>query len=284
MDPQGREDGLGLAAVARNRAALARERADRAEAAAERHELLAAKPGHEFHAHIARTHRRTAACQRASARLQESFALRATAWDSGHGTRPQFMAVVAEMCGTRSAAITLLDSGRNQLAVAVSDERSRAAQDLEYVLGEGPGQDAAAGRRPVQVAGREIEDRWPGYGPSLAPLGIASVAALPLQTQDHCIGALTVFDPPPSAARPAHLAEVAEALTRIVLLGPDADPELYGGTDHRDAVHQAAGMVSGRIGCSVTDALALIKARAFTEGVSLDTVARQIVHGDLKLT
>ncbi|WP_406343795.1 GAF and ANTAR domain-containing protein [Streptomyces sp. NBC_00648] len=283
MDPQGRMEDLDLAAMARRRAALARDRADRAEAAAERHELLAAKPGREFHTQIARTQRRTAECHRASARLQDSFALRATVWAGGQGPRPQFMTVVAEACGTGSAAIALLDTGQNQLAVAASDRLSRAAQDLEYVLGEGPGQDAAAGHRPVHVSGPEIEARWPGYGPSLVSLGIASVAAVPLQTQDSCIGSLTAFDPRPAEARPARLAEVAEALIRIVLLDPDADPDLYGGTDMRATVHQAAGMVSAQVGCSVADALALIKARAFAEDVSPDTIARQVVHGDRKL-
>ncbi|MFI6621410.1 GAF and ANTAR domain-containing protein [Streptomyces sp. NPDC050528] len=284
MDPQGRTEDPGLAAVARQRAALARERADRAEAAAERHELLARKPGREFHAQIARAHRRTAECHRASARLQDDFALRATAWAGGRGTQPRFMTVVAEECGTASAAVTLLDTEQNQLAVAVSDQLSRTAQDLEYVLGEGPGQDAAAGYRPVHASGPEIAARWPEYGPSLVSLGITLVAAVPLRTQDSCIGALTVFDPRPADARPAHLAEVAEALTRIVLLDPDADPDLYGGTDVRATVQQATGVLSARIGCSVADALALIKARAFAEDVSPDAVALQILHGHLKLT
>jgi hypothetical protein len=43
-------------------------------------------------------------------------------------------------------------------------------------------------------------------------------------------------------------------------------------------------MLSARTGCSVADALALIKARALAEKASLDSVARQIVYGDLKLT
>ncbi|MDH6214720.1 ANTAR domain-containing protein [Streptomyces pseudovenezuelae] len=282
MDPQGRVEDFGLAAMARRRAALARERAERAEAAAERHELLAAQPGREFHAQVAQTHRRTAECHRASARLQDSFALRATAWAGGQGARPRFMAVVAEACGTGGAAMALLDSGQNQLAVAVSDERSAAAQELEYVLGEGPGQDAATGRRPVHVTGPDIGTRWPEYGPALAALGIAAVAAVPLRTRDSCVGSLTVFDPRTTGYD--RLTEVAAALTGIVLLDPEADPDLYGGTDVRAVVHQAAGALSVRIGCSVDDALALIKARAFAEEVSLDTVARQIVDGDRKLT
>src|SRR6476620_9314924 len=127
MDPEPREEAMGLAVVARRRAALARKRADRADATAERHELLAAQPGREFHAAIAATHRRSAACHRSSARLQEAFALRTTEWAGDNVSRPRVMAVVAEAYGTSSAALTLVDSGRNQLAVAVSDERSGTA-------------------------------------------------------------------------------------------------------------------------------------------------------------
>ncbi|MEU2718743.1 GAF domain-containing protein [Streptomyces sp. NPDC007205] len=283
MDPQRREEDLSLAAVARRRAVLARERADRAEAAAERHELLAKEPGREFHAHLAQTHRRTAACHRASAQLQENFARRAAQWDQSCGTRPRFMTGVAEACGTSSAAVTLVDAGQNQLAIAVSDEQSRAAQELEFVLGNGPTRDAAAARRPLHVSGRAIAARWPGYGAGLASLGIASVAALPLPSQDSCMGVLTVFDPQPGPGGPADLAEVAAALTPIVLLGPDADAGLYGEIDIRATVLHAAAMLSAQLSRPADDALALIKARAFAEEVPIETVARQIVHGDLKL-
>jgi hypothetical protein len=278
MNPQGQEEAHGLAAVARRRAARALERAERADAAAGRHERLAEKTGRELYAQIAATHRRTAACHRSSAALHEAFARRTTEW-AGRGTQPRFMTGVAEACGSSSAALTLVDSGHNQLAVAVSDEQSRAAQDLEYVFGEGPSLDAASGRRPVRVSGRAIEAHWPGYGPAVTSLGITAVTAVPLRTQDSCIGALAVFDPHPGLAGPAGLADVAAALTRIVLLGPDADPDLYGGTDLRVTVQQAAGMLSARIGCTVGDALALIKARAFAEEVSTEVIAQRIVHG-----
>ncbi|MEV6499740.1 GAF domain-containing protein [Streptomyces prunicolor] len=283
MNPQGHEEALGLAAVALGRAARALERAERAEAAAAHHELLAARPGREFHARIAATHRRSAACHRSSASLQEAFARRTAEWAPGQGAQPRFMTGVAEACGSDSAALTLVDSGQNQLAVAVSDEQSWAAQELEYVLGEGPSRDAASAHRPVHASGPAIETRWPGYGRALTSLGITSVAAVPLGTAAGCIGALAVFDPRPVLAGPADLAAVAEALTRIVLLGPDADPDLYGGTDHRATVQQAAGMLSARLGCPVVDALALIKARAFAGELSLDAVSRRILRGDPEL-
>lgn len=295
MEPQRHQKGLALAVMAQRRAAQALDRAARAEAVAERHELLlgtvpesgepeSGEPDDELHAQVAARHRRTAACHRSSARLQEAFARRAAEWAVGQGKRPRFMTGVAEACGADSAALTLVDSGHNQLAVAVSDEPSRAAQDLEYVLGEGPSRDAAAGLGPLRVTGPEIERRWPGYGPALISLGITSVAAVPLKTAHaRCIGSLAVFGPPPGRAEPDRLVDVAEALTRIVVLGPDADPELYGGTDHRDLVQQASGVLSARIGCSVGDALALIKARAFTAETSTESVARLILHGELNL-
>ncbi|ATL29214.1 GAF domain-containing protein [Streptomyces formicae] len=285
MNPQGHAARLGLAVEARRRARRAIERAARAEAAAERHTLLSAHPGPggELHARIAARHRRSAACHRSSARLQEAFAQRAAEWAEGLGTQPRFMTGVAEACGTASAALTLFDSAQNQLAVATSDEPSRAAQDLEYVLGEGPARDVAAALLPLHVSGPLIEKRWPGYGPALVSLGVMSVAAVPLKAMDSCVGSLAVFDLGAGRAAFAGLADVAEALTRIMVLGPDADPELYGGTDHRDTVQQAAGVLSARSGRPIADALALLKARAFTGEVSTEVVAGWILDGELDL-
>lgn len=281
MERKGYDEALDVVATARERAARALERAERATAAAERHERRASDPeGGEFHEQIADRHRRSAACHRSSAALHTSFADRTMVWARGKGSRPRFMTGVADALGTESAAITLIDSAQNQLAVAVSDEPALAAQDLEYVLGEGPCREASYRRQPVHSAGQEIERRWPGYGPGLTSLGITSVLAVPLETETGCFGALSVFGPRPGLVGSADLAEITAALTRIVLLGPDADPELYGGTDHREAVQQASGVLAVRIDCSVGDALALIKARAFAEETTTEAIARRILGGD----
>ncbi|EPH42777.1 GAF domain-containing protein [Streptomyces aurantiacus] len=272
------------AAAAWKRAAAARERAARAEDSALRHDAWAQAPGQELHEDMAAALRRTAACHRSSAQLQEAFARRAGRWAQGGGTPPRFMTGVAEACGTRSAALTLVDTAQSQLAVAASDELAGTAQDLEFMLGEGPTRDATTSRRPVVASRAVIETRWPCCGPALTALGVREVAAVPLSTSDSCLGALAVFDPRPGLVGTRAFADVVGALTRMVLLDPDADPELYGGTDHRDVVQQAAGMVSVHIGRPVDDALALIKARAFALSVPLETFARGIVAGDLSLT
>jgi hypothetical protein len=282
----------GQADAARQRAVRAEARAARETANAERHERLHGENGRSFHATMAERHRAIAERHLTTARLQETYARRLGEWAERGASRPAraqddrhplFMTAVAEACGTRSVALTLVGDDLGQLAVAASDRPSRGAQDLEYVLTAGPGRDAARNRRAVYAAGSALERRWPGYGSGLASLGLRAVAALPLRVPAGCIGALTVFDPRPTLARAGTFREVADALAVGVLIGPDGDPDLYGGTDLRAVVHQAAGVLSQQTGGSTGDALALIKARAYTLDEPLEAVARRIISGALKL-
>lgn len=270
-------------AQALRRAALARARAEREQAAAARQERLAERTGQELHERLARLHRDSASCQRTAAELQEAYArlLTGAATTGRTATAAGFMASVAEVCGTRGAAVSYLADDRSELAVAASDEPARAAQELEFLLGEGPARDAATGRVAVRAAGTELRERWPVYGTALAELGFDEVAAVPLRQHGTCVGSLTVFDP--RSAATGSLTEVADALTQTMVLGPHGDPGLYGGTDQRVVVHQAAGMVSVQVGCAVKDALELVKARAFSEGLPVHTVAERIVRGDVRL-
>ncbi|MFE6164449.1 ANTAR domain-containing protein [Streptomyces sp. NPDC056486] len=279
----GSHEAGGRADSAWQRAVRADERATQETANAERHEQLFATTGRVFHSTMATRHRAVAERHRTTARLQQAYALRLAEAESRGGGLPLFMAGVAEACGTRSAALTLVGADLSQLAVAASDRPSRGAQDLEYVLTAGPGIDAVRDRRAVYASGPALERRWPGYGSGIAALGLSSVAALPLKVSTDCIGVLTVFDPPSELARSGKFDEVAAALADGVLIGPDADPGLYGGADLRAVVHQAAGVLSEQVGGSVTDALALIKARAFALGVPLESVARSVISGELRL-
>ncbi|WP_372351025.1 ANTAR domain-containing protein [Streptomyces sp. KL116D] len=97
------------------------------------------------------------------------------------------------------------------------------------------------------------------------------------------MGVLAVYDHE-SLPRPADLQRIGAALTEDILLGPGGDPWLYGETDLHSEVHQAAGITAEREGCSVADALVLIKARSYTEGTTTSDIAHQIIHHGLRLT
>lgn len=277
--------------IAWGRAVRARERAARELATAKRYDRLYAENGRPFNAEVAERHHSAVERHLTTARLQESYARKMWAWAAKRPSprppppdehRPLFMAGVAEACGTRSAALTLVGEDLGQLAVAASDGRARSAQDLEFVLNSGPGLDAAGSRRTVFASGAVLERRWPGYGAGLAALGLSTVAALPLKASDNCVGALILFDPA-SPVRPDTFHTVARALLNGVLLGPDGDLDLYGGADIRAVVHQAAGALSAQAGRSLGDSLALIKARAFAYGESPEVIARRFLSGTMEL-
>lgn len=271
------------AAAVRQRAARARERADRELKLAREYEALVAEGRGGMNVSLAHIHRTSARRHELTAQLLESHARRAAKWADTGGRPPLFMTGVAEACGSAGAAVTLVDTERNQLATAYSDEHSRAVQELEYVLGEGPARDAVRGRRAVVASGAVLTDRWPGYGPAAEGLGIGHVVAVPLQSAGSCIGALTAFDVRADTTSTMTVAQVADSLTCNVFLGADAVPGLFGGIDYRAEVHQAAGMVAVQVGCRVTDALELVKVRAFADGRPIGDIARDIVQGRLRL-
>jgi AmiR/NasT family two-component response regulator len=75
-----------------------------------------------------------------------------------------------------------------------------------------------------------------------------------------------------------------------MLLGLRTDPDPDGDAvwdrswSKRAEIHQATGMVIAQLGINPTDAFARLRAHAFTEGVSLGDVARDVVARRLHFT
>ena len=62
-----------------------------------------------------------------------------------------------------------------------------------------------------------------------------------------------------------------------------ADLPLFGEAGFPAAVHRAAGMVSQQCGCEITDALALLRARAFSTSRPAEEIATRVLRGELQL-
>lgn len=275
----------GVAAAAWRRAAASRAHAAAAVEAAVQYDLLAQRMWPNKHRRLAARKREAVAHHLAAAEIQEAYARRLSAsLNEKQASRPLFMSTVAAVCGADCGVLVLLDESRLRLAVASSDARAEKAQDLEYVLGEGPACDVARTGRAVAASGSELVASWPNYGPGILALGLQAAAAVPLTSgAGKCFGVMAVFDQRRLPAR-ADLRRIATALTKDILLGRDGDPQLYGNVDEHPVVHQATGMVGVQEDCSPADALDLIKARAFLDGTTTDDVARRIVHSGLRLT
>ena len=244
---------------------------------------------------VAGLQRQVQARQLASARLQDQYADHLRAWlgrPGEPGRQPVFIDAVAAAIGMPSAAVVLLGAQRGEAVVAASDATARAAHDLEFVLGEGPAHSAVAQGQSVQVAGTALSDRWPQYGPAVAGFGVQAVIAAPLQPPAG-LGAVCAYGSRPAVSKETAMAAgaIADALPLTLsqaTLGSRAGNgipalPLFGEADFPAVVHQAAGVVSQQCGCGIDDALALLRARAFSAGHPAEEIADRVLRGELRL-
>lgn len=262
-----------------------RDRAERAGTVAASYEArVAAAPEYlrAIRARMAARHWETRDRHLVAAALHELYAVRMEAWRSagrGEEFQPVFMSAVAAAIGLDSAAAEIRGHRAAAVVAAASDATARAAHDLEVILGEGPAKSAMAGREPVLAAGPSLARRWPLFGTAVGELGVRAVVAVPLESAAGCLGALCGYGVQPSIrhATAVIAGRVAEALTYTVLL--PGDP-LFGELDYQAVVHQAAGVLSVRFACAIDDAEAMLRARAFAEGQSVEALAAGVVRGE----
>ncbi|OLZ60333.1 ANTAR domain-containing protein [Amycolatopsis keratiniphila] len=266
-----------------------RGRADRAAKVALRHEILmetAVETMRPFHRRMARLHRATEGRHRAAAELHAGYAAAVDDWAAGRAdVPPAFLTAVAENAGVRSLAVTLF-GGPGTAAVVVSDPVAARANDLECVFGEGPS--LATSGEPGVCGEGELSSRWPRFGPAARELGVRAVVSARLGLGETPLGTLTAYrsEPEPDAGIARSTELVAEALTATAL-HPDTrlDAEdglpvhpLFGDLDLEAVVHQATGMLMTNQDCDASDALALIRARAYAQDESVMETARKIVN------
>lgn len=245
---------------------------------------------------LIKLHRRLEARHLETARLQENYASRLDIW-SRQGdvstASPTFIDAIASAIGKTSAGVTLVGKDGAESLVATSDHVARMAYDVEFVMSEGPAHDVAATMLSVRADSAGLLERWPRYGPAVSERGVGSLLGLPLrQVPGGCLGALCVYDTAPAVAADvaATSVRVADALTHTVLSGPGvaSDDEtpgvpLFDEADFLATVHQAAGIVSAKLACETSDAVALLRARAFVDGLPIEILAKQVIRGDLQL-
>lgn len=194
------------------------------------------------------------------------------------------------------AAISLLTSSDLRETLYASDATAELLEDLQFSLGEGACVDAATGGGPVLVP--DMNDpaqtsRWPFYAAAVVDQArIGAVFAFPLQWGTINLGVLDLYRRVPG---PLSAAQVRDAISAadaagLLLLGLRTDPDPDGDAvwdrswSRRAEIHQATGMVVAQLGISPTNAFARLRAHAFTEGVALGDVARDVVARRLRFS
>ena len=202
----------------------------------------------------------------------------------------------AEGLEVDGAAISLLTASTLRETLYATDATAELLEDLQFSLGEGPCVDAATGGGPVLIA--DLNDpaqtsRWPMYAAAVVDQArVSAVFTFPLQWGPINLGVLDLYrrDPGPLSSAQVRDAISASDAAALMLLALRTDPDPEGDEvwdrswSKRAEIHQATGMVIAQLGINPTDAFARLRAHAFTEGVSLNDVARDVVARRLHFT
>jgi hypothetical protein len=194
-------------------------------------------------------------------------------------------------CGV---GVSVMNEDGMRGVAAASDPASEAIEELQFELGEGPCIDAFASRRVVLEPdlARGAPTRWLAYTPAALAHGIGAVFAFPLQIGAARLGVMDVYRTCPgtlsdeSLAQALTFAEVAletlldaQAKAAIGQAAAGLDRAL----DSHYVIYQAQGMTMVDLGVPLADALARLRAHAYTHDRPLREIARDIVAGRLRL-
>ncbi|NUR99135.1 MAG: ANTAR domain-containing protein [Kribbellaceae bacterium] len=216
---------------------------------------------------------------------------------AGHGTPPSLLhAVIA--CGRALSAIgagfALTRNGGLLEPLVAGDPVSAGLDELQSTLGEGPSNDVVRVGVPVlepNLADHRAVQRWPVFAPAATERGVHGVFAFPVGLGAAMVGALTVYRQQAEPLRPQALQDALVFTDAVLVLALDYGNRINSGADHlieatfstrRAEVHQAAGVVAAREDISVTDALARLRAQAYSSGRPLYEIAAQVMADQLR--
>jgi hypothetical protein len=199
-----------------------------------------------------------------------------------------------EIVGVNGAGVMLMSGDIPSGSLCTTNEVSHLIEDLQYSLGEGPCVDAYHQDRVV--AEPDLADpvtrRWAAFSPPALEAGVRGLFGFPMRVGKARLGALNLYRDRPgllSDEQHADALVLADVAARWVLEAQaGAPPEtmaevLEVGADFHFAVHNAAGMVSARLGISLTEALIRLRAYSFGHDRLLRDVAEDVVARRLRL-
>jgi hypothetical protein len=202
----------------------------------------------------------------------------------------------ADSLAAAGTGLALARNGTPREPLLASNAIAEELEELQFLLGQGPCMDAAAGRGPVLVpdlAGPDAQRRWPVFAPAAVDHGIRGMFAFPVATGAALVGVLDAYRHRPGPLDQRELADALMFADAMLLLALDSRGGIA--TDLSDLldtplsarrahVHQATGMVAAQLEVSVIDALAALRAFAFTRGRRLDDVAADVVGRRIRLS
>jgi hypothetical protein len=188
------------------------------------------------------------------------------------------------------AALSLVTRPDRRSLVHASDELARLLDDQQFALGEGPCVQAWTSRQLVlaeDMSSAGSASRWPLFSSAALLAGARAMFGFPLQMGAIRLGTLDLYRVRPGMLSAEQLADalaLCRAAVAMILattheapVGTHPAARLGPPAEARIEVYQATGMISVQLNVSLEDAFAALRARAFTRGISLPDIARQVV-------
>lgn len=198
---------------------------------------------------------------------------------------PKLVAPFLDLLPITGVAISVLNRDEKALVIHASDEIAGQLEEAHLDLGEGPLFDCVATGRSVVVPDVAVADRWPLFLSRALDMNVGAVFLFPLNLGAACIGAALCYRTAAgvldSETRDVGCALgraiAGQALRRAIVLAEGEAADETAPIEMRREVHQATGMVLSQLDTTASDALARMRAYAFSSGVNLRDVARDVV-------
>ncbi|TYP88615.1 GAF and ANTAR domain-containing protein [Blastococcus xanthinilyticus] len=187
------------------------------------------------------------------------------------------------------AGISLFFASDRRLPLGASDPVAAEAERLQFTAGEGPCLTSHATGDIVIADEATLRSRWPGYyDPLVTRTPIRGTISLPLRDELRGIGALDLYVVPPRDVGSLSLQdalEVSEQVAAVLQAQSLRDRVSSDGpawldapaAERRSMVWQAIGFVNSALSIPSPDALALLRAHAYADGLSLDDLAARVI-------
>ncbi|QHC61016.1 GAF and ANTAR domain-containing protein [Rathayibacter sp. VKM Ac-2760] len=184
------------------------------------------------------------------------------------------------------AAVSVLGAPFDAQTLAATSHRAATLDEMQIDLGEGPAWDAHRTYRPTELHVDEERNfaAWPVFGLFAEAAGARTVLAVPMLVGTSSIGAVTLYSSASMRLDAQHLqlanrlsGTLAKAVAEQMMSLPADGTLARDSALSRREVHQAVGMVVSQMRLTPADALLMIRAYAFAEGISVRDVAALII-------
>ena len=206
--------------------------------------------------------------------------------DPGSPLASRLCRACVQVLGVHGGALTFAPTGLDRVSASTEDLLTRRLEDLQEVLGEGPGRTAFAEGRIVRTrldgGAGDRDDFSTAVLSAAAPAWPVTIVAVPVRSHGRVLAVLTLYDTTGTLAEHGNRVQLLADVVGAMLLGSRASfDETWPDDGNR---HRAIGMVIAQLRVGPADALAVLRARALAQTSSLESVVEEVLERRLTFT